>query len=92
MFFKQQRINNNNPAHGFLLCGCNIDNEDDVSVAYEVAEEAICCLVRENNQRQSHRDDRHDILRDVVDEYEKKALHIAAMEGDLSSVNILIKW
>ena len=89
VFFKQQQFNNN-PAHGFLLCG---RKEDEVGVASEVAEKAICCLVEENIRRQQH--DPHnkcDILKDVVDEYGKTALHIAAMEGDLSSVNILKKW
>ena len=85
VFSKQRLIDNNNPAHGFLLCGRKLDDED---VASEVAEKAICCLVEENKRRQ------HDkkILKDVVDGYGKTALHIAAGEGDLSSVNILKKW
>ena len=85
MFFKQRLIDDNNPAHGFLLYGRKVD---EVGVASEVAEKAICCLVKENKRRQ------HDkkILRDVVDKYGKTALHIAAMEGDLSSVNIFKKW
>ena len=85
VFFKQRLIDNNNPAHGFLLCGRKLDDED---VASEVAEKAICCLVEENKRLQ------HDqvILKDVVDGYGKTALHIAAVEGDLSSVNILKKW
>ena len=92
VFFKQQRIDSNNPAHGFLLCGRKVDREDDVGVVFEVAEEAICCVVKENIRRQHDQENHHCILKDVVDEYGKTALHIAAMEGDLSSVNIHIKW
>ena len=92
VFFKQRLIDNNNPAHGFLLCGRKVDREDEVGVASEVAEKAICCLVEENKRQQHDPHNKHDILKDVVNEYKKTALHIAAMEGDLSSVNILIKW
>ena len=61
-------------------------------MASEVAEKAICCLIEENIRRPQHDPHiKHDILKDVVDEYGKTALHIAAMEGDLSSENILIK-
>ena len=64
-----------------------MDREDEVGVASEVAEKAICCLVEENKRQQHDPHNKHDILKDVVDEYKKTALHIAAMEGDLSSVN-----
>ena len=51
-------------------------------------EEAIDCLVEENKIRQQSQPD--DILKEV-DVFQKTALHLAAEDGDITSVKILLK-
>ena len=65
-----------NAVHAFLLCG---------------HEEAIDYLVKENKKRhQQNAEENPDILKEV-DEFQKTALHLAAEEGDIDSVKILLK-
>ena len=65
-----------NAVHAFLLCG---------------HEDAIDYLVEENKKRhQQNAEANPDILKEV-DEFQKTALHLAAEEGDIDSVKILLK-
>ena len=80
-FYKREQVHSfqvlgKNATHAFLLCG---------------HEEAIDCLVEENKRRrQSQPDSNSDILKEV-DAFQKTALHLAAEDGDITSVKILLK-
>ena len=80
-FYKPEQVHSfqvlgKNATHAFLLCG---------------HEEAIDCLVEENiRRRQSQPESNPDILKEV-DAFQKTALHLAAEDGDITSVKILLK-
>ena len=82
-FYKAEQVHSfyvvgKNATHAFLLCG---------------HEKAIDCLVEGNKRRRQSQPENNrerDILKEV-DVFQKTALHLAAEDGDITSVKLLLK-